>query len=96
MTEPEITVKRIAEDDDTFSFLVLIGENKSQTEHTVRLAKSYCSHLAGDSCSPERLVEESFKFLLEHEPKEAILRSFDLPVIGRYFPEYEKEIARRL
>ena len=41
-------------------------------------------------------VEESFAFLLEREPRESILRRFDLPVIGRYFPEYEVEVRRRL
>ena len=45
---------------------------------------------------PKELVRESFCFLLEHEPPEAILPRFDLPVIGRYFPVYPDEIARRL
>ena len=40
----------------------------------------------------ERLVRSTFEFLLERESKESILRSFALPVIGRYFPEYEDEI----
>ena len=58
---------------------------------------------ADDSCTwarrasqPNSLVEESFAFLLEHEPREAILREFEIPVIGRYFPEYELEIRQRL
>ena len=38
----------------------------------------------------------AFEFLLEREPKEFILSRFDLPVIGRYFPEFEREIKRRL
>jgi hypothetical protein len=33
---------------------------------------------------------------LEHEPKESILARFDLQDIGRYFPEFEREIKRRL
>jgi hypothetical protein len=41
-------------------------------------------------------VEESFRFLLEREPKESILRRFNLTVISRYFPEYEREIKGRL
>jgi hypothetical protein len=45
---------------------------------------------------PERLVQASFEFLLEREPKEAILRQFELADIGRYFPEYERVIPRRL
>ena len=43
--------------------------------------------------TPEQLVEASFAFLLEREPKESILRSFELPVIARYFPEYERRIG---
>lgn len=46
--------------------------------------------------SAERLLEASFRFLLEREPKEAILRTFELPVIERYFPEYPQEILGRL
>ena len=33
--------------------------------------------------SVEKLIEESFRFLLEREPNTAILPSFDLPVIAR-------------
>jgi hypothetical protein len=41
-------------------------------------------------------VEESFAFLLEREPKESIMREFDLTVIARYFPDFEQEIGHRL
>jgi hypothetical protein len=51
---------------------------------------------AAPGVTPERLVEASFAFLLEREPRESILREFDLSVIERYFPEYEAEIRRRL
>lgn len=50
----------------------------------------------GGEVSPESLIEKSFEFLLEREPKESILRSFELSVIERYFPEYRKEIKTRL
>ena len=42
---------------------------------------------------PIDLVRRSFAFLLEREPKESILRSFELPEIGRYFPDYERTIT---
>ena len=32
--------------------------------------------------------QSSFVFLLEREPKEAILTRFELPVIEQYFPNY--------
>ena len=44
----------------------------------------------------ERLLRASFEFLLEREPKESILRRFDLPAIERYFPEYPRAIRERL
>jgi hypothetical protein len=39
-------------------------------------------------------VRRSFDFLLEREPPSSILRTFDLAVIGRYFPEYGAEMSR--
>jgi len=44
----------------------------------------------------ERVVRESFEFLLEREPPSSILPEFSLDVIGRYFPEYDDELPRRL
>lgn len=44
----------------------------------------------------ERIVRASFEFLLEREPASSILPEFSLDVIGRYFPEYEDELPRRL
>jgi len=38
----------------------------------------------------------SFEFLLAREPKESILPEFDLPLIGRYFSEYERELQRMI
>jgi hypothetical protein len=34
--------------------------------------------------------------LLEREPKESILRRFDVMAISRYFPEFEREMPRYL
>jgi len=81
---------------DTYECQVTVSEGGSETRHRVTLRKTDCERLAGSEASPETLVTESFRFLLEREPKESILRSFDLTVIGRYFPEYEREIAKRL
>ena len=44
----------------------------------------------------ERIVRVSLEFLLEREPASSILPEFSLDVIGRYFPEYEDELPRRL
>jgi hypothetical protein len=77
-------------------FRVRVIENRSETSHIVTLPPADHQRLAGGKARPEELVRRSFEFLLEREPKESILARFDLPVIARYFPEYEREIKRRL
>ncbi len=74
---------------------VRVGEDAGATEHEVGVDRATLDDLAPGS-SIEELVAASFAFLLEREPRESILRQFDLPVIGRYFPEYADEIRRRL
>jgi hypothetical protein len=64
----------------------------SSTSHEVRITRADLERFAPATDDPADLVRRSFTFLLAREPKESILRSFDLPVIGRYFPEYEREI----
>jgi hypothetical protein len=74
---------------------VTIG-NGTTTRHRVRVSRTDLARLSPDASDPEDLVRASFEFLLEREPNESILREFDLPVIGRYYPEYEREIGPRL
>jgi hypothetical protein len=47
-------------------------------------------------CSKELLVEKSFEFLLEREPKESILSEFGIMVIAKYFPEYPDVIKKMI
>ncbi len=77
----------------TFEVTVKDG---TTTTHTVTVSPSYYEKLTGGSAAPEELIRQSFLFLLERESNTSILRSFDLPVIQRYFPEYEKTIAGML
>jgi len=86
-----ITIEKINAD----SFRVTV-HTQTTTHHTVKLSPAYHRQLTGGTTDPESLVEESFRFLLEREPNTSILRDFDLPLIARYFPEYEKEIGKRM
>lgn len=88
----DIQVKSLSETE----FRVTVRADGSQTTHTVTLAEDYYEKLTGGDATKETLLRESFVFLLAREPKESILSQFDLPVIGRYFPEYEREIRKRL
>ena len=75
---------------------VEVREGGSSTHHTVTVKQEDYERLAGGEVGVEALVAESFRFLLEREPKESILRRFELTVINRYFPEYERKIRGRL
>ena len=80
---------------DNHSFEVRV-EAKSPTIHVVTLQPAYAEKLAAGKISAEVLIEKSFEFLLARESNTSILRSFDLSVIARYFPDYEDEIAGKL
>jgi hypothetical protein len=71
-------------------------EGPSTTVHSVTVTPEYLQKLSGGRASAETLIEKSFEFLLERESNTSILRAFDLPVIQRYFPEYERTIAAAL
>jgi hypothetical protein len=74
---------------------VTVEDERGRTTHEVTVWPSDVARYA-PGATPEELLEASFAFLLEQEPKEAILRRFELPVIERYFPEYPHQIAERL
>jgi len=94
-TVAEIRVEK-TEQKDAYQLEVTVQERGSTTRHSVTLKKGDYERLTAGEVTPEELVAESFRFLLEREPKESILHSFDLTVISRYFPEYEEKIAERL
>jgi hypothetical protein len=75
-----------------WSCSVRLGEPGAQTRHEVTVARADLERLAPGGTDPTDLVRRSFAFLLRREPPTSILRSFDLPVIGHYFPEYESTI----
>ena len=81
---------------DATHFRVRVTDGRSESTHQVTLAPNDFARLAGGPAAPEELIRKSFEFLLERESKESILARFDLTVIGRYFPEYEREIKRRV
>ena len=74
---------------------VVVGADPAAITHEVEVGADLLGRLRPGATDPEELVRDSFAFLLEREPRESILRSFKLPVIGRYFPEWEAEISER-
>lgn len=71
-------------------------QGRSTTTHIVSVRPGYAEKLVNGRVPTEILIRKSFEFLLERESNTSILRSFDLSVIARYFPEYEREIGNML
>jgi hypothetical protein len=72
-------------------FQVVVDEDGSQSRHRVAVPEKDYLSLTGGKISREECLRAAFRFLLDREPKESILREFDLPVIRRYFPEFDSE-----
>jgi hypothetical protein len=90
-----IEVRRTGEG-DPLAFEVVVREGGGETRHRVTMARATCERLTGDRHPPEACLEAAFRFLLDREPKESILGSFDVSVISRYFPEFERELPSYL
>jgi hypothetical protein len=88
----KITVTK--SDEETFE--VRITEANSESRHTVTLKDADYQRLSEEKIPREELIRRSFEFLLLREPKESILATFNLTVISRYFPTYEREIKSGL
>ena len=71
-------------------------ESSSNTLHRVTVPEAYHRKLTDGKASPRELLQKSFEFLLEREPNTSILPSFELSLIGHYFPDYERKIRLSL
>jgi len=80
---------------DPLAFEVVVREDDGESRHAVTLAAADFARLAPKQ-TPERCIEAAFAFLLDHEPRQAILRRFDVAVISRYFPDFERALPRYL
>jgi hypothetical protein len=83
-------------DGDPLGFEVIVRAGNGETRHHVTLARDTCERLTMGTHTPEHCIKAAFQFLLAHEPKESILRHFDVTMISRYFPEFERELPRYL
>jgi len=90
-----IEVRRISEG-GRLDFEVVVREGEGETRHHVTISREICERLTAGKHTPERCLEAVFRFLLDREPKESILGRFDVTVISRYFPEFERELPHYL
>jgi hypothetical protein len=87
---PDIVIRSVGD----CEFDVEVNDHGRHTTHHVTVPEQLVEEFRLHDV--ERLVRESFEFLLEREPASSILSRFSLSDIARYFPEYGQELARRL
>ena len=78
--------------------VVTVDDGHGTSSHDVTVATEQATDLAAatDGHDVQRLVYETFAFLLEREPATSIMREFSLDIVGRFFPEYVDELRARL
>jgi hypothetical protein len=76
---------------DNHTFQVNVDATQPSV-HQVYLTSEYAQLLSNGRIDSASLVRASFAFLLDRETNTSILRTFDLAVIERYFPEYRTKI----
>jgi hypothetical protein len=89
-------------------YVVTVNEGHRQTRHRVSVPRGLIDEVGlglavedadgekGLRDTEERLIRESFAFLLEREPPTSIMNEFGLDVIGRFFPDYVSAMRTRL
>jgi hypothetical protein len=93
--EPVIEVARTDVEQFLSKFSVRVTDDESTSDHAVTLSGADWDRLGSGYRSPEVFVEACFTFLLQREPKEQILTSFDVSQISGYFPDFERAITSR-
>jgi hypothetical protein len=88
----DVAVTKREERDDSFTFEVVVNESGTPSRHVVTMSRGDYEAQGERFSSPEEFVRRCFDFLLEREPKESILERFDVRDIGRYFPEFNRDV----
>jgi hypothetical protein len=68
-------------------FEVRVREGDRETRHRVNVPEGLIREMRLPEDDLERVVRESFRFLLEREPASSILPEFSLDLIPTYFPK---------
>jgi hypothetical protein len=92
----ELDVACAADADGWRCTVTVSDDDGSETQHTVSVSPAEQQRYGGGTAGVQALVDASFRFLLERESKESILRRFALADIERYFPEFPRVIGSRL
>jgi hypothetical protein len=92
-----VVIVRAAADGDSWRCEVRVDQGGVRSQHVVTVRPVDLARWSSGSerQDVEELVARSFDFLLERELPSEILATFELSVIQRYFPEYDRVFKRK-
>jgi len=90
----KIKIKQVS-GEPSWRFNVVVEDNSGQTQYSVSMSKDFYKSL-DTNVEAKNVIEASFRFLLEREPKGSILSKFDITAISYYFPEFKKQLIKQL
>jgi hypothetical protein len=92
-----MVIVHAAADGDSWRCEVSVDRAGERTQHVVMVRPADLERWASgtEANDVQDLVARSFDFLLEREQPNSILATFELSVIQRYFPEYDRIFAHR-
>ena len=85
----DVVVSVLADPADALTFEVVVRDAQGESRHRVAVDAEDAGRWAKLGAGPAHCVEAAMRFLLDREPKESILATFDMRVIRRYFPEFD-------
>ncbi len=92
----EMRVTETNQTENSWTFMVELGHGEGLLEYWVDVDREYWTRLTNRRVEPADLVTATFKFLLDKEPKELILKKFNLADVAGHYPNYEHEMRRAL
>ncbi len=87
MSDAAISVR--ADPSRLLAFDVIVRDSRGESRHRVTISGEDEARWGRSGADPARCVEAAMAFLIDREPKEAILAAFDMDVIRRYFPDFD-------
>lgn len=87
MSAPSISVS--AGPAGKLAFDAIVRDARGESRHRVAIGADEARRWADLGAEPARGVEAVMRFLLDREPREAIMSAFDTNVVRRYFPEFD-------
>jgi len=81
---------------DAHTFAVDVTEGETRTHHRVVVPPELLDELGLFDTDEERLVRESFGFLLDRTPSTSIDEEFPLDTLASRYPDFADELRTRL